>query len=69
MNGEKVKDIIQKVIKDIQEKEDECFRQMGFLNEHKFNMEREAVRYSQEAYNRSWLMLSRALDEISKLED
>lgn len=65
----KVKEILQKVISDIQEKENECFKQMAYMNEHKFEMEREAIRYKQEGYNRSWLMVSSALDEISKLED
>lgn len=69
MDGKKVKAIIQKVINDIQEKENECFRQIAYMNEHKFEMEREAIRYRQQAFNRSWLMVSSALDEINKLEE
>ena len=69
MNGTKVKEILQNVIKDIQEKENECYRKMAYMNEHKFEIEREAVRYKQQAYNRSWLIVADALDKISELED
>lgn len=69
MDGKKVKEILQKVIKDIQDLENESFRQMAYMNEHKFEMEREAIRYRQQAFNRSWLMVSNALDEINKLEE
>lgn len=69
MNGERVKEILKKVIKDIQDLEDESYRQMAYMNEHKFEMEREAIRYRQQAFNRSWLMVSNALDKINKLEE
>ena len=69
MNGERVKEILKKVIKDIQDLENESYRQMVYMNEHKFEMEREAIRYRQQAFNRSWLMVSNALDKINKLEE
>lgn len=69
MNGKEVKAIIHKVMIDIRDRENECYRQMAYMNEHKFNMEREAIRYRQEAFNRCWLMVSSALDEINKLEE
>lgn len=69
MDGKKVKEILQKVIKDIQEKENECFREMGYMNKHNYAIEREAIRYGQQAFNRSWLMVSSALEEINKLEE
>ena len=39
------------------------------MNEHKFEMEREAIRYKQKAFNRSWLEVSDAIDKIKKLEE
>lgn len=69
MDGKKVKDIIQKAINDIRDKRDECDRQIAYMNNHKFNMECEAIRYKQEGFRNSWLILSDAYDEILKLED
>jgi len=42
---------------------------MAYMNEHKFKMEHEAIRYKQQAYNRSWLEVANAIDNIKKLED
>lgn len=69
MNGKRVKAVIQKAIREIQDNEEECYRKMAYMNEHKFELEREAIRYRQQAFNRSWLIVSSALDEINKLED
>jgi len=42
---------------------------MAYMNEHKFEMEREVIRYKQQAYNRSWLEVASAIDKIKKLEE
>lgn len=68
MDKNEVKNIINKVIENIKNNELECFRQMAYMNEHKFFFERDAIRYKQEAYNECWLELSDALDDIMKLE-
>lgn len=61
--------ILSNLVKTLQEYENECFRQMAFMNEHKFEMEREAIRYKQQAFKRSWLEVANAVDKIKKLED
>lgn len=61
--------ILNNLVKTLQEYEDECYRQMAYMNEHKFEMEREAIRYKQQAYNRSWLEVANAIDRIKKLEE
>ena len=61
--------ILNNLVKTLQEYENECFRQIAFMNEHKFEMEREAIRYKQQAYNRSWLEVANAIDKIKKLEE
>ncbi len=58
--------ILENALKEIQDKEHECFRQMAYLKEHKFEMERAAISYKQEAYNNSWLILSFAIDKLKK---
>ena len=60
--------ILNNLVMTLQEYEDECYRQMAYMNEHKFEMEREAIRYKQQAYNRSWLEVANAIDKIKKLE-
>ena len=61
--------ILNNLVKTLQEYENECFRQIAYMNEHKFEMEREAIRYKQQAFNRSWLEVSGAIDKIKKLEE
>lgn len=63
------KSILDDLLKTLRDHEDECYRQMAFMNEHKFEMEREAIRYKQQAYNRSWLEVASAIDKIKELED
>ena len=58
--------ILESVLTEIQSKEHECFRQMAYMKEHKFEMERTALNYKQEAYNDSWLILSSAIDKLKK---
>lgn len=60
--------ILNNLVKTLQEYENECYRQMAYMNEHKFDMEREAIRYKQQAFNRSWLEVANAIDKIKKLE-
>ena len=64
----KEKEILDNLVKKLKGYEDECFRKMAFLNKHKFEIEREAIRYEQQAYNRSWLEVSSAIDEIKNLK-
>lgn len=61
--------ILTNLVKTLQDYESECYRQMAYMNEHKFEMEREAIRYKQQAYNRSWLEVASAIDKIKKLEE
>ena len=60
--------ILNNLVKTLQEYENECFRQIASMNEHKFEIEREAIRYKQQAFNRSWLEVADAIDKIKKLE-
>ena len=60
--------ILVNLVKTLQDYEDECYQQIAYMNEHKFEMEREAIRYKQQAYNRSWLEVARAIDKIKELE-
>jgi len=61
--------ILNNLVKTLQNYENECYRQMAYMNKHKFEMEREAIRYKQQAFNRSWLEVSSAIDKIKKLEE
>ena len=61
--------VLNNLVKTLQEYENECYWQMAYMNEHKFEMEREAIRYKQQAFNRSWLEVSNAIDKIKKLEE
>jgi len=61
--------VLNNLVKTLQEYENECFRQIAFMNEHKFEMESEAIRYKQHAFNRSWLEVANAIDKIKKLEE
>lgn len=61
--------ILNNLVKTLQEYENDCFRQIAFMNEHKFEIEREAIRYKQQAFNRSWLEVADAIDKIKKLEE
>ena len=58
--------ILESVLKEIQGKENECFRRMAYMKEHKFEMERAALAYSQEAYNDSWLIVLSAINKLKK---
>ena len=55
---------LEALVKSIQRNENECIREMGFLNKHGFALEREAVRYKQLAYNDCWLALLNVIDKI-----
>ena len=66
MNEEIVK-ILDELIRDIKRKEDHTYEQIAFCNSHKFEIEREALRYQQQAYNRCWLDLTDARERIVEL--
>lgn len=61
------KEILDGLVKTLQDYENECYRQMAFMNEHKFELEREAIRYKQQAFNRSWLEVASAINKIKDL--
>ena len=61
--------ILHSLVKTLQEYEKECYRKMAYMNEHKFEIEREAISYKLQAYNRSWLEVANAIDKIKKLEE
>lgn len=42
---------------------------MAYTNQHGFKIEHEAIEYKQQAYNRSWLEVANAIDEIKKLNE
>lgn len=61
--------ILNDLAKTLQVYENECRLQMAFMNEHKFEMEREAIRYKQQAFKLCWLEVENAIDKIKKLEE
>lgn len=61
--------ILNTLLKTLKGYEDECHRQMAYMNEHKFEMEQEAIRYKLKAYYRSWLEVASAIDKIKQLEE
>lgn len=61
--------ILNNLVKTLQGYENECYRQMAFMNEHKFEIEREAIRYKQQAFNRSWLEVADAIDKMKTLKE
>lgn len=58
--------VIEKAIEEIQSLEKNCFVEIGFLNQHKYTMESMAVQYKRQAYTDSWLIVSSALDKLTK---
>ena len=60
--------ILVNLVETLQGYENECYRQMAYMSEHKFEMECEAIRYKQRAYNLCWLEVANAIDKIKKLE-
>ena len=65
--NEEILQILDELIRDIKRKEEHTFEQIGFCNTHKFEIEREALRYQQQAYNRCWLDLTDARERIVEL--
>lgn len=63
MTREELK-ILEKVEKEIKEKEDFCFSQMAFCRKHKFEMEAAALEYRREAYHCCRLEVMNAIDEL-----
>ena len=56
--------ILEDVLNEIKNNELKCFRKIALLNRHKFELERIGVQYEREAYTKSWLILSAALDKL-----
>ena len=69
MDKEKVIAIVSRAIKNIQAEENECIKQIRYLREHRFFMESEAKVYEQRSYNKSWLIVHDALEEIDKMDE
>lgn len=67
MMNEKIVKILDELIINIRRNEEHTYEQIGFCNTHKFEIEREALRYQQRAYNRCWLDLTFARERIVKL--
>ena len=67
-NKEKIIKVLEKALEEISDYEDKCFAKMAFCNEHKMDMEREAIRYKQEAFNKSKLILWNAIDKVKAME-
>lgn len=65
--GKEEEVILSNLLKTLRDLENECFRQMSYMNEHKFFMECEALRYKQQAYNKSWLEVFGAIEKIRNL--
>ena len=55
---------LKSLVKDFQDKEQECFREMSYCHKHRYHLEEEAIRYRQETYNRCWLELDRVVEKI-----
>lgn len=56
--------LLKAIEKEFQDKENECFEQILYMQEHNFNMEEEALRYKQKAYNDAWLTISRYINKV-----
>lgn len=47
--------------------ENDCFTEMSYCRKHNYNLEAEALRYRQEAFNKSWLEVFSTRDRIIRL--
>lgn len=47
----------------------ECARQIAYMDEHKFRMECEALRYKQEAFSKCWAEVAIAVDNINDMKE
>ena len=65
MNKKEIIEALEKLLKEFQNKEMDCFRDIGYMNEHKFHMESEALQYKKEAYTDCWLRLNSVIDKIN----
>ena len=65
--NEKILQILDELIRDIKRKEEHTFEQIGFCNNHNFEIEREALRYQQQAYLNCWLDLTDVRERIVEL--
>lgn len=67
MTQEELK-ILENLLREIQEKEDNCFNQMSFCRKHKFEMEAAALEYRREAYNQCKLEVMEAIDKLKSMK-
>ena len=67
MTQEELK-ILENLLKEIQEKEDNCFNQMSFCRKHKFEMEAAALEYRREAYHQCKLEVMEAIDKLKSMK-
>lgn len=56
--------ILENLQKKFQEKENQCYTEIGFMKEHGFKMEEEAIRYKLGAYNDAWLTVWQEIDNL-----
>jgi hypothetical protein len=68
MKKEEVIGILEKLQNDFQEKETKCFEDMAFMRKHNFEMEANAIKYKQEAYNDAWLAIFNEIDKLQRDE-
>lgn len=57
-------EILESLQKKFQEKENQCYNEIGFMKEHGFKMEEEAIRYKLGAYNDAWLTVWQEIDNL-----
>lgn len=60
--------ILEKVEKEIREKEDFCLSQMALCQDHKFEIEAAALVYRGEAYHQCRLDVINAIDKLKAME-
>lgn len=60
----KVIKILENLQEKFQEKENQCYIEIGFMKEHGFKMEEEAIRYKSDAYKDAWLTIWQEIDNL-----
>lgn len=63
------KAILNDLVKRMKNFTEECARRVAYMNEHKFRMECEALRYKQEAFSQCWVEVAIAVDNINDMEE
>lgn len=60
--------ILERLQKAFQEKENKCYEDMAFMKKHNFNLELEAIRYRQQAFNEAWITVWHEIDKLNNYE-